>query len=85
MKQIEVVLHHKQRELETVRRQVEALRTIIPLLLEEECHPEDFAQMVSSIFTQSQAATQSRETMNDLETYYPFIRKIRAKTVSDSR
>jgi hypothetical protein len=66
------VLREKEKELERLRKEVQALLTVIPLLADD--RPSDFVDGGAS----------SRETgdlpdknMAELELYYPFIKHLR--------
>lgn len=75
MRSVEVVLQEKERELECVRRQVEALRFVIPLLAET---PEDFSSSDSPAQLEPVQPSKGPRSIRDLQTYFPFIRKLRA-------
>jgi hypothetical protein len=70
------VLHQKEQELERVRREIEALLTVIPLLGDHEPSPDELMQM-ACLASSRKVAESSDSIMADLETYYPFVRRIR--------
>jgi hypothetical protein len=56
------VLRQKEEQLAQVRREVEALRLVIPLLEDQEMPSVDPKRIKTG--------------MNDLETYFPFVRNL---------
>ena len=82
MRSVEAVLLEKEGELQCVRRQVEALRMVIPLLRET---PEDFSTPDSTAPLGSVQPSKGPRTLSDLETYFPFVRKLRANGANDLR
>ena len=82
MRSVEVVLQEKELELESVRRQVEALRFIIPLLAET---LEDFSSPDSTARLEPVQSSKESRSISDLETYFPFVRKRSANGVVDWR
>jgi hypothetical protein len=81
MRSIRVVLQEKELQLENLRREVEALRAAIALLLEDECAPQELANTSDAMFAEQVHATRHWRSITDLEIYYPFIKKLRTDTV----
>ena len=70
------LLHQKQRDIERVRYEIEALRTAISLL--EEANEQPSSPIAPPVYVSTaQAVDEStRAGMADLQTYYPFTRQI---------
>jgi hypothetical protein len=76
MKDVRDVLCQKEKDVERVRREIRALLTVIPLLVNDNPVLED----VMSLLDLSLAERVDQPTNNgmaDLETYYPFVRHMR--------
>ena len=75
MKELHAVLRQKEQDVERVRREIQALLTVIPLLVDDQPSSDDFGLMrlASSLTVQES----SGKLMADLETYYPFVRHMR--------
>jgi hypothetical protein len=76
MKDLRAVLRQKEQDMERVRREIQDLRTVIPLLADDQpasdsvMHPVGLASALT-------VAERSDNGMADLETYYPFVRHMR--------
>ena len=68
MRDVHAVLFQKEHDLERVRKEVAALRTVIPLLDDEECQEARPAPV------ESPAAETHDQNLHDLKMYYPFAR-----------
>jgi len=75
VKELHAVLRQKEQDVERVRREIQALLTVIPLLVDDQPSSDDFGLMrlASSLTVQES----SGKLMADLETYYPFVRHMR--------
>ena len=69
MKNLHTVLRQKEQDVERVRREVQALLAVIPLLADDQPSSDDLAHLASS----RTAAEPYGSGMADLETYYPFV------------
>ena len=75
MKDLHTVLRQKEQDVERVRREIQALLTAIPLLADDQSASDDLMH----ILRLASAGTEpSSNGMADLETYYPFVRHLRA-------
>ena len=73
MKNPHVVLQQKENDLIRVRKEVDALRTVLPLL-------DDPMQCVQEIISSRGMNQPPDDTgMAELETYFPFIKNLRLK------
>ena len=75
MKDLNVVLCQKEQDLERVRREIQGLLTVIPLLEDDQPGSDDVMHLL-------RCATDKRVVESDngvasLETYYPFVRHMR--------
>jgi hypothetical protein len=76
MKDVRQLLFQKEKDLERVRREIQALLTAIPLLADEDPVSEDvMSQLGLSLAERLQQPADNG--MADLETYYPFVRHMR--------
>lgn len=76
MKDPHTVLRQKEQDLERVRREIRALLTVIPLLMDDQPSADGFGflmRLASSLTVQEP----SSKDMADLEAYYPFVRHMR--------
>ena len=74
MKDLQTVLCQKEHDAERVRREIQALRKVIPLLADDQPASDDVMRRLASALT---VAEPSDNGMADLETYYPFVRHMR--------
>ena len=79
MKNPHVVLQQKENDLIRVRKEVDALRTVLPLL-------DDPMQCVQEIIS-SRGMNQPPDDngMTELELYFPFIKNLRMKNVAGAK
>jgi hypothetical protein len=75
MKDVRQLLFQKEKELERVRREVQALLTVIPLLADDPVTEDVMSQLGVSLAEQLHQPADNG--MADLETYYPFVRHMR--------
>jgi hypothetical protein len=73
MKDLHTVLRQKEQDVERVRREIQALLTVIPLLADDQSASDDLMH----ILRLASAGTVVDNGMADLETYYPFVRHMR--------
>jgi hypothetical protein len=86
MKDLYAVLRQKELDIVRVRREMQALLTVIPLLADDlpasepaskpASKEEDERNLLGMVSAQ-RAAEPSANDMADLETYYPFVRHMR--------
>jgi hypothetical protein len=62
--------------VERVRREIQALLMVIPLLANDQPSSDDVMPLIRLASSRT-AAELSRHDMADLETYYPFVRDMR--------
>lgn len=76
MKDLHSVLRQKEQDVERVRREIQGLLTVIPLLADDPPASHDVRHLphLASAGTVVEA---SDNGMADLETYYPFVRHMR--------
>jgi len=76
MRELHTLLLEKQRDVERVREEIQALRVVIPLLADDQPYSYDVThpQFLASART---VAESSDKGMADLETFYPFVRHMR--------
>lgn len=76
MKDVHTVLRQKMEDVERVRREIQALLTVVPLLADDESPSNDVAALMrlASLRTFEGPAGNG---MADLESYYPFVRNMR--------
>ena len=75
MKDVRQLLFQKEKDLERVRREVQALLTVIPLLADDPVTEDVMSQLGVSLAVQLHPPADNG--MADLETYYPFVRHMR--------
>jgi hypothetical protein len=75
MKDVRQLLFQKEKDLERVRREVQALLTVIPLLADDPVTEDVMSQLGVSLAEQLHQPADNG--MADLETYYPFVRHMR--------
>ena len=73
MKDPQTVLRQKEQDVERVRREIQALLMVIPLLADDEHSSDDVMDLIA-LATSRTVAEPSGNGMADLETYYPFVR-----------
>jgi len=73
MKDLHTVLRQKEQDVERVRREIQALLMVIPLLADDQSASDDLLH----ILRLASAGTVVDNGMADLETYYPFVRHMR--------
>jgi hypothetical protein len=69
------VLRQKEEDLERVRREIQALLTVIPLL-DDQPSGDDLVFLMR-LASSRMVEEPSRNGMTDLETYYPFVKHMR--------
>jgi hypothetical protein len=74
MKDLHTVLRQKEQDVERVRREIQALLRVIPLLVDDQPSSDDLA-LVTRLASSRTVLKPSG--MDDLETYYPFVRHMR--------
>ena len=71
MRDPQAVLHEKELDLARVRREVEALQKVVPLL-------DDPLEGLQGLISKGELPAQSEDTdMAQLELYFPFVRNLR--------
>ena len=73
MKDLHTVLRQKEQDVERVRREIQALLMVIPLLADDQSASDDLMR----ILRLASAGTVVDNGMADLETYYPFVSHMR--------
>ena len=76
MKDLRAVLRQKEQDVERVRREIQGLLRVIPLLADEQPASDDVMYLLR-LSSAGAAAKPSANGMTDLETYYPFVRHMR--------
>jgi hypothetical protein len=76
MKDLHIVLCQKEHDVERVRREIQALLTVIPLLADDQPSSDDVMHLLLLASSRT-VAEPSGDGMADLETYYPFVRQLR--------
>ena len=72
VKDLEAVLQEKELDVARVRREVEALRAVVPLL------DDPLAGLQDLILSGGLRAQSEGTGMEQLELYYPFVKKLRS-------
>jgi hypothetical protein len=75
MKDLRNVLYQKEKDVERVRREIQALLTVIPLLADSE-PVSDEGMSLLSLSPAGRVVQPSDNGMAALETYYPFVRHL---------
>ena len=84
MKDLRAVLREKEQNVERVRREIQALLTVIPLLADDQPSSDDLALLMR--FASARTAEEPSDNgMADLETYYPFVRHMRKPEKSEPK
>ena len=81
MKDLHTVLRQKEQDVERVRREIQALLTVIPLLADDQSASDDLMHILR-LASAGTVVEPTDNGMADLETYYPFVRHMR---LSESR
>ena len=76
MKDLQTVLRQKELDVERVRREIQALQMVIPLIADDQPSSDDGMQLLRWASSRT-VAKPSDNGMDDLETYYPFVRHLR--------
>jgi hypothetical protein len=76
MKDPYVVLRQKEQDMERVRREIQALLIVIPLVIDNEPASDDFRHLLR-LDSARLARKPSSDDIAALETYYPWIRHMR--------
>lgn len=72
MRDLKAVLREKEMDLARVRREVEALHAVVPLL-------DDPVEELEDLISSGGLSAQSEGTgMGQLEAYYPFVKNLRS-------
>ena len=74
MKDLYVLLSQKEEEVSRVRREIQALLIVIPLLDDDVPKWEDVRASLSNFPIPRQKAT--RDSMRELEVYFPFVKNL---------
>jgi len=75
MKDLHNVLRQKEQDVERVRREIQALLAVIPLVADDQDQPDDMMHLLR--LASAQTIEEPYGGMADLETYYPFVRQMR--------
>jgi hypothetical protein len=76
MKDLQTVLRQKELDVERVRREIQALLMVIPLIADDQPSSDDAMHLIRWASSRT-VAERSDNGMADLETYYPFVRHMR--------
>ena len=76
MKDLHTVLRQIEKDVERVRREIQALLTVIPLLTDDQPSSDDVLHLLRLASSRT-VAEPSDDGMADLEAYYPFVRHMR--------
>ena len=76
MRELLTLLLQKQRDVERVRREIQALRLVIPLLANDQPFSDDVIHQ-QPLASSRTVVDSSDKGMADLETFYPFVRYMR--------
>ena len=76
MKDLLTVLRQKEQDVERVRREIQVLLTVIPLLADGQDASDDVMDLLR-VASARAVVEPSGSGMTDLETYYPFVRNMR--------
>ena len=76
MKDLHAILCQKEHDVERVRREIQALLTVIPLLADNQPSSEDVMDLLRLASSRTVAEPYG-DGMADLETYYPFVKQLR--------
>ena len=75
MKNPYILLRQKEQEIARVRLEIQALRTVIPLLADTEPSWDDLEAQLA--ICRQVDPTLAKNGMADLELYYPFVKNLR--------
>lgn len=81
MKNPYVVLSEKQEEVARVRREIQALLVVIPLLEDEVPTSKELQTFLSNLVGPDRVPTE--DSMRDLELYFPFAKSLRRRLGTD--
>ena len=84
MKDLHTVLRQKEQDVERVRLEIQALLAVIPLLADDQLPSDDLA-FLTRLASSRTAEEPSGSGMDDLETYYPFVRHMRKSEKSEPK
>jgi len=73
MKDLRDLLRQKEKDAERVRREIQALLTVIPLLADAEPVSDDMVSLLS-LSLAGRVVQRPYNGIAELETYYPFVR-----------
>jgi hypothetical protein len=76
MKDLLTVLRQKEQDVERVRREIQALMTVVPLFTDDHPSSDDLA-FLTRLASSRTAEEPSDNGMAALETYYPFVKHMR--------
>ena len=71
MKDVRKILYQKEQDLKRVRKEIQSLLIVIPVLAEQKPAAPDLMQLLDRAVVESSA-----NGMADLEAYYPFLRSV---------
>lgn len=77
MKDPYILLTQKEQDIARVRREIDALLTVIPLLADTEPSWDDLEAQLANC--RQLDPTLAKSGMADLELYYPFVKNLRLK------
>ena len=80
MRDVYVVLSQKEKDVARVRREIQALLIVIPLLEDEQ---STWEELEASLANQLRADPPTEDSLRQLETYYPFIKNLRLGNGTD--
>lgn len=76
MKDPYIVLRQKEQDMERIRREIQALLIVIPLLMDNETDSDDVMHLLR-LDAVGLAGKPSDDDMAALEAYYPWVRHMR--------
>ncbi len=81
MKDPHSVLREKEQDLERVRKEIHALRTVIPLLVDDHADDQPSSDVMHELLlaVSRTPVDPSDNGMAALELYYPFVRHLRTE------
>lgn len=81
MKDPHSVLREKEQDLERVRKEVQALRTVVPLLADDPADDQPSSDVMHELLlaVSRTPVDPSDRGMAELELYYPFARRLRTE------
>jgi hypothetical protein len=77
MKDLAIVLRQKEQDVERVRREIQALLTVVPLLADDQPSCDILHQLL--LVAAQTAVNLPHNDLTELEIYYPFIKHLKAQ------